>query len=778
MASATSGLAPSGPRRSASPGRAFVVLLLTLAVAAAATVGAFRTSETALASALSSLRSQPASGQLHLVEMDALSMAEYRQWPWPRGHYARLVDALNAAGVRSIAFDVDFSAASDTASDAAFADALSRSSAEIILPTFSQTTNFGGADGAGERRMLDTVPLEQFRKHATLGSVSMFADGDGMVRRMPLGTVTGGVPRPSLAAQIAKRSGKIGSAFPIDLAIDPATIPRHSFFEVERGAFDASHLAGKDVLVGATAVELFDRYAVPGHGVLPGAVLQAMAAETLLSGVPTTIHFGLPLLLAMGVAIWILAGRTYGVVARRTMCGTVVFAFAPLAFWEFATVELAVAPSIALILFAGALTALELARRMRFEARCTDPETGLANRRGYETSVRDQDRQFVVAAMLADFDALRAVVGQDALATLFARLVDRLTITGATGPVFRIDDRVLAWTTDMEPYELEDHLAGLRATMRSPLEVAGQRIDVTLGFGIAGTDAIAGATQAASLALKNREAWRYHEDAHRAALAQQVSLMGELDEGIENGELQVFYQPKLDLATDEIASVEALVRWEHPTRGFLRPDTFIPLAEESDRITELTLFVLQRTIDDLRLWCGRGVVVGAAVNISAGLLSSHAFSDRVKAMLASAGVPRDRLTFEITESAVIADAGVARESLETFRELGVAISMDDYGTGQSTLSYLKELPLSELKIDRSFVQFAHANAGDAMLVRSTVQLAHELGLSVVAEGVEDEGCLDFLRSIECDYAQGYLIGKPMTADDLSALLARGEAKAA
>ena len=104
--------------------------------------------------------------------------------------------------------------------------------------------------------------------------------------------------------------------------------------------------------------------------------------------------------------------------------------------------------------------------------------------------------------------------------------------------------------------------------------------------------------------------------------------------------------------------------------------------------------------------------------------------------------------------------------------------MDDYGTGQSTLSYLKELPLSELKIDRSFVQFAHANAGDAMLVRSTVQLAHELGLSVVAEGVEDEGCLDFLRSIECDYAQGYLIGKPMTADDLSALLARGEAKAA
>ena len=129
-------------------------------------------------------------------------------------------------------------------------------------------------------------------------------------------------------------------------------------------------------------------------------------------------------------------------------------------------------------------------------------------------------------------------------------------------------------------------------------------------------------------------------------------------------------------------------------------------------------------------------------------------------------VPRQRIIFEVTETATIADANCAVAALQRFRDLGIAISMDDYGTGQSTLTYLKQLPLSELKIDRSFVQFAHRDKGDAALVRSTVDLAHELGLSVVAEGVEDEECLAFLREVGCDYAQGYLIGKPMAASEI------------
>ena len=275
------------------------------------------------------------------------------------------------------------------------------------------------------------------------------------------------------------------------------------------------------------------------------------------------------------------------------------------------------------------------------------------------------------------------------------------------------------------------------------------------------------ATHAASEALRLGTHWTYHQTAERAALERQVSLMGELDAALHRDEIHVLYQPKLHLESNRITSVEALVRWDHPTRGYLRPDLFIPMAEESDRITDLTLFVLRQTIEDLGNWCAQGLVISAAVNISARLIASPSFISAAEILLAGTGVPRHRLTFEVTESAAIADPDSAASALQKFRDMGIQISMDDYGTGQSTLSYLKRLPLSELKIDRSFVQFAHEDKNDALLVRSTLELAHGLGLKVVAEGVEDEACLAFLRQIGCDYAQGYLIGKPMPASELS-----------
>ena len=705
-------------------------------------------------------------------------MAEYRRWPWPREHYAAVVDRLNAAGARSITFDVDFSASSDPVSDKALADALARSSAEIILPTFSQAATFRNEGDVSERRVLDALPIPALRGSAVLGSVSVLPDSDGIVRGLPLGTVTGGMPRPALAARIAKQSGEVGQPFPVDFAIDPATIPRHSFADVERGTFDAASLRGKDILIGATAIELYDRYAVPGHGVIPGVVLQALAVETLYSGVPTYWGFELPLFLAIAAALWVYAGTTRRNVGNRAALVMVLLLAGWIGFRSGLRIDIAIVPALMLVATAAGMRVLRLLYQQNRLARLTDAETGLPNLRAFESDPAQADHKFAIAAMIDDFDTIRAVIGTENSAIMVNRVVDRLTIGGNDMRLHRIDDRVLAWTTDLELYDLEDQLAGLRALMRSPIEVAGRRLDIGLHFGIAETGAVSAAAHAASKALRLKEPWRYHEDAESTALAQQISLMGELDEGVENGQLQVFYQPKLDLKTNRIGSVEALVRWEHPTRGFLRPDIFIPLAEENDRIADLTLFVLRRTIEDLAKWCERGIVIGAAVNISAKLITSATFSGRAYAILEESGVPRNRLTFEITESAEMDDPEKSREALLKLREMGVHISMDDYGTGQSTLSYLKNLPLSELKIDRSFVQYAHTSSSDAMLVRSTVQLAHELGLKVVAEGVEDAECLTFLKSIDCDFAQGYLIGKPMVADDLLALAQKDEKRVA
>lgn len=732
-----------------------------LGVTASAT-GATDEIENAFRAPFFAAQSHPASGQLHIVEMDAASLAKIKRWPWSRDHYARVVDRLNAAGVRSITFDVDFSSPSEPAADLKLAASLANSKAVVTLPTFGQVA------GSSDLRTLDALPIAALRKHAVIASVAVLPDRDGLVRRMPLGTMTDGVPRPSLAAQIAGRGGTVGHPFPIDSAIEPESIPRHSFAAIENGDFDPSRLVGKDVLIGATAIEMGDRYATSRHGVLPGVVIQAMAAETLYSGTPVDAGSAFLLLAATMLTIWILLAASRKTGLARGAASLFILAMLYWLGWSAARLLFDIVPAFAMILGATMIMLVQQFQADQRHRRMHDTRTGLPNRFAFDSRMGDP-AIFTIAATIGGYERLETVLGDAQADQLICRITERLTTGNGGESVFRVEDRALAWIFNGEHDELKSTLSGLAALMRSPLEIGGRMVDVQMGFGIGQGRSLSEAIHAASQALQKGEPWSYHVAAEEPALEREISLMGELDAAIADNQLEVLYQPKLALADDRITSVEALVRWNHPERGFLRPDLFIPMAEETDRINSLTLFVLQRTIDDNLSWRAKGLQVRSAVNISARLVVSAAFLSAAEAMLSRSTIPPENLIFEVTESAAIADPKAAAAALTRFRDMGVSISMDDYGTGQASLTYLKNLPLSELKIDRSFVQFAHRDSGDAMLVRSTVGLAHELGLSVVAEGVEDEECLDFLRTVGCDYAQGYLIGKPMPAEALFAL---------
>jgi EAL domain-containing protein (putative c-di-GMP-specific phosphodiesterase class I)/CHASE2 domain-containing sensor protein len=728
-----------------------------------------------------SLRTHPASGQLHIVEIDARSIGAIDRWPWPRSNYAQVVERLHKAGAASIAFDVDLSARSAPEEDAALAQALRGAGGKVILPTFRQ------AAGGGKEGWRDSLPIPELRDHANLAAVNIQADLDGQVRRALVGVVTDGVPRPSLAAMLAHVPGSADRDFEIDYAIDPATIPRHSFLDIRDGQFDPAAIAGKDVLIGATAVELGDRYAIPNHGVVPGVLIQAIAAETLAQGMPVDAGWVAPLLLALLLAWPILHARSrIGLLAASVAAPLILFAAAVaadgVARWLFP-----LSPALACL---ALVTATSLAMRWLDSVRrrrALDSQTGLPNRVALRQAMHQDRAAGVVAARIAEFDKLAAGLGEAATAELIRRVRDRIAMTSQQRAVFRIEDRVLAWRM-ADDDDLESHLTGLRALMLSPIEVAGRRVDVSLAFGYAAEAAsdraysadraVAQAALAADTALAEGSAWHVHQLEEEDTVDRELSLLGELDEALGKGEIQVLYQPKLDLKTQRISSVEALVRWNHGTRGFLRPDLFIPLAERNDRIAGLTLHVVAQTIRDLVDWQSRGHQLTGAVNISAKLLNSASFIADLRELVENSGIAPALLTFEVTESATMRDPAAAAAALQSFRDLGISISMDDYGTGQSTLSYLKQLPLNELKIDRSFVQFAHQNRGDGALVRSTIDLAHELGLKVVAEGVEDQGCLDFLRAIGCDLAQGYLISKPIPASDLQPLLSRTYALAA
>jgi EAL domain-containing protein (putative c-di-GMP-specific phosphodiesterase class I) len=244
-----------------------------------------------------------------------------------------------------------------------------------------------------------------------------------------------------------------------------------------------------------------------------------------------------------------------------------------------------------------------------------------------------------------------------------------------------------------------------------------------------------------------------------------LSIMGELRRGIEEDQLFVAYQPKLHLKSGSAVHAEALVRWRHPTEGLVSPDRFIPLAEETGVVREITRFILRRVIADCRA-AEMSEKISVSINVSAADISQPDFADEVIEALTRAKLDPSRITLEITESAIIRSKATALRVLETLRSHGVRLSIDDYGTGQSTLSYVKSLPVDELKIDKSFVTNLCKNENDRIMVQSTIDLAHQLGLTVVAEGAEDWDTVKLLTELGCDYAQGYAVGRALALADL------------
>ena len=251
-----------------------------------------------------------------------------------------------------------------------------------------------------------------------------------------------------------------------------------------------------------------------------------------------------------------------------------------------------------------------------------------------------------------------------------------------------------------------------------------------------------------------------------------LRLLTGLRRGIENGELVVRYQPQALTGTGEIDAVEALVRWEHPELGLIPPEQFIPLAEQTGTIRPLTRHVLATALAQCRDWRDRGWQIRVAVNICARDLLDACFPDEVVTALRSAGVDPAMLELEITEDTILTDPVRARAVVEQLTGHGVRFAIDDFGTGQSSLAYLKRLPVQVLKIDKSFVIGMARDADDAVIVRSTIELAHNLRLKVIAEGVETTKIRNQLAALSCDAVQGNALSRPVTAAEVETLFTR------
>ena len=433
------------------------------------------------------------------------------------------------------------------------------------------------------------------------------------------------------------------------------------------------------------------------------------------------------------------------------------------------------------------------ARRIADLARF-DALTGLPNRHHFMEELgraleRAKRTEAGLAVFFIDLDRFKAVndtlghaAGDELLCTVARRLSElmrRVDMVARLGG----DEFVIVAETSCDGATLSKIASRLIAAAAEPMSLYGHTVQVSASVGVAvfpqdgfdGPGLLRSADAAmyqAKAAGKNTFAFFTHELARRAEL--HFALEGELRQAVERHQLVLHYQPLVDATSGELVTLEALVRWQHPTRGLLMPAAFIELAEESGLIVGIGRWVLRQACGQLARWRAEGLdPPPCAINVSRRQLAGDTLVDDVRQALADHALPPRLLEVEVTESLLMSDTGRSQSVLAALRAMGVGIAIDDFGTGYSSLAYLKRFPLRTLKIDRSFVQGLPEDADDAAITRAVVAMAHSLGLRVVAEGVETPAQHLSLRRLGCDVLQGYLFGRPADPREIEALLRLG-----
>lgn len=413
----------------------------------------------------------------------------------------------------------------------------------------------------------------------------------------------------------------------------------------------------------------------------------------------------------------------------------------------------------------------------------TDNGTGLPNLPGlrrllaaaHEAGVDEGQEVIATTVKVVNYDALVSSFGykgaDEVMQALGQRVAHRLpehAMLGRTAP------------DDLIALEVLPAGAGSSVVLRglpSTLEIGCMQVyvDTALGFArsklpLASTDELLRQASAAAGQARDRgRRMEVHSDRDETDRKNALQLLAQVPKALESGEMHLVYQPELDLRTATIVGAEALIRWEHPEHGLVSPDQFIPLVEGTALIEDLTHWVLDRAVRDSQSWPAC-VAPRLAVNISSRNLMSAALVDHITALLERTGFPGHRLELEVTETALTDIDQVHHELLSELRAMGVRIAIDDFGTGYASLAYVRKLPVDVLKLDRSFIQAAPDQPKDHQMLRRIVQIASDLKLEVVGEGVEDRRMLDLLTNLGCAQAQGYFIARPLPAEEMGTFL--------
>lgn len=754
----------SAEKRPASRRSIFVWALVISAIAGG--IELFEPLEDLYRGGRNMVRARPADQKTVLVAIDNATVARFGSSYYSRKHNAELIDKLFAMGVKRVYFDEAFSQPMDPEGDDAFAAALARHKGKVGIGGMAFRAKQVGAEGS-----VDWVPLEKFSANAMIRSVRSDRSPFSLSIEIYYNDLIKGQRYPTMSADIANTSGPIDVSYRPDWAIQVASIPTISIPDVLDQKVAATALAGKDVVVGVTSDDSPDFANVAGQGWFPGAYGHIVGAQTLREGSPKSVGW-LPAFLASALfSLLLLHVRNRRLLAFGAAAAVVIALSAPLALDSmFVTAEFLPA-----YLMFGIVAYRSATLRQLSDARLKNAGTLMPNL----SALREEPlagKRAIIALRIRNYSAVCASFATSVEDELVTELARRLTLPGQAPTFYQAED-VLYWLGPQLPMnELEEHLTGLAKLIEIQFVIQGRKVDIHAAFGVdmdlsrSISTRIGRALLAADNAALKHQLVQFNTSENDEDSAWELSLMGELDAAIDAGDIWIAFQPQFDLKDDRICGAEALVRWQHPTRGAISPEAFILPAEAHNRIKRLTFYVLEQATRTSRFILNDRPDFRLGVNISAGLFEMPELPGEIEAVLARINFPPANLTLEVTESASFGQHQMVAANLSAIEAMGIQLSIDDYGTGNATLEYMRSVPCQEVKIDRRFIVGLVKNPNDMLLVESTIELAHGMRRRVIAEGIEDPETLELLRSIGCDIAQGYYLAKPMRIEALESLV--------
>lgn len=707
-------------------------------------------------------RQHPASGQVVVIGIDDKSLARFGPWPWNNALIAKVNDRLFAAGADRVFINLQLQG-SGTAEDKALVRSIAAHPGKVYA---------AAAVSADEKSMMPMPELAG--KAQTVSTVRWIQAYWNGVAAVPYSKRIDGRLYQTMDAAIARVSGGEDDSFPIDYSIQPRSIPYISIADLLTSPQAAQAVAGKDVLIGFNSDSLGLMLSVPGHGRASSTMIIAMGAETLKQGRPISLGWWPGWLIALCASALVLHGSQRILSRIAGPLSLVAILLLPLAL-DASHINMDIVAG--LVLSIGAM--IQLAWR-RFGARqrnvgSINPVSGLLTTNAIRHDDGLDDR-LLIAARIRHFADVVSTLPPHAEQALTTQIVSRLQFGVGNGQLLHGDDGNFFWLADQAELEtVIEQFQALHVIFRNPIRVMNKSFDVDVSFGldreIEGplSHRLVSALAAAHSAEQENTCWKLHDPAAAGAKEWSLSLLGELDQALMSGRVWVAYQPKFNLHSRQMCGAEALVRWTHETRGPISPQQFVEMAERHGRIGKLTEFVLNDALALAKRVLSIDPEFQMSVNISPSLLSESGLYGMVIDALARNDLPAHCLILEVTETAAIAEGRIAAQTLAEFEALGVGLSIDDYGTGLSTLEYLRKIPASELKIDRRFTSELCSSPADQVVMKSTIQLAHALGMKACAEGIETAEELYILTGMECDVGQGFHLARPGAADDIISL---------